>query len=285
MLVVSDLSQIEARTLAWAADDQAALKRFALYDSGDQVNGDPYAAMAAQIFGGTAADYVKGSPGEFPGRHVGKQAELGCGYQMGAERFHNKVIEDGGSWEDIREAAGVDLTAADVVRAWRSLHEDIVAFWYEVQRAAISATLGTGAMAGPYEWANVNGLVLCRLPSGRCISYHGMSATRDARGRHSLSYVGKKGKEHTYGGKLTENIIQATSRDIMALALAAAEREGLNPVLTVHDEIVTDPPGCTTEAEALDALACLDTLLTTNPPWATGLPLASEGFVSERYTK
>lgn len=294
-LAVIDFSQVEARALAWAADDHEALKRFALYDSGDQVNGDPYAAMAAQIFGGTAADYVKGSPGEYPGRHIGKQAELGCGYGMGVDRFHNKVIEDGSSWEVITEAARKtgaigpteEVTADMVVGAWRTLHENIVAFWRELNDACFRAVAGSSATAGPFDFVNVDGVVMCRLPSGRLIAYRGCRVGKSERGRPELTYIAKPKKggqprrEKLYGGKLAENAIQAMCRDLMAKALVTAEAEGLRPVHTVHDEIICEVPA----DEAKDALGLLESIMTTVPPWALGMPIAAEGFLCDRYAK
>lgn len=288
-LAVIDFSQVEARALAWAAGDHEALKRFALYDSGDQINGDPYAAMAAQIFGGTAADYTKGSAGEYPGRHIGKQAELGCGYGMGVQRFHDKVIEDGSSWEVITAAAvksgairvGEQVTADMVVGAWRTLHAPIVAFWGELNAACFSAVRGESAAAGPFEFVNVDGVTMCRLPSGRLLAYRGARIGKNEKGRPELTYQGKRSREKLYGGKLAENAIQAMCRDLMAVALVSAEREGLRPCHTVHDEIICEVPA----EEAADALALLEWLMTTVPPWAAGMPIAAEGFLCDRYSK
>lgn len=288
-LAVIDFSQVEARALAWAADDHEALKRFRVYDSGDQVNGDPYAAMAAQIFGGTAGDYVKGTAGEYPGRHIGKQAELGCGYGMGRDRFHDKVIEDGSSWDVITEAARrsgaigptESVTADMVVGAWRTLHAPIVAFWAELNAACLAAVNGESAAAGPFEFVSVDGIVLCRLPSGRLIAYRGCRVTRNEKGRPELSYMGKRGREKLYGGKLAENAIQAMCRDLMAGALVAAEADGLRPCHTIHDEIICEVPA----DEAEDAMALLEAIMTAIPPWAAGMPIAAEGFLCDRYSK
>jgi len=399
LLAVADFSQVEARNLAWAAGDHDALAIFALYDSGDHDNGDPYAAMAAQIFGGKPREFVKGSAGEYPGRHIGKQAELGClskftyvktrrgwvllplvrhtdllwdglewvhhagvvhsgkrhcvnvdgifltpdhlmlcgenwveayllsarpdlvecetydivnagpqnrftvwgwrgervvhncGYGMGAKKFHQKVIDDGGSWADIIEAAGQtgvlapeDMAEA-VVDAWRTKHAPIVAFWRELQNAAIEVTeggAGASASAGPYTWQNVDGLVLCELPSGRALCYRGMRTDPDEYDRPSLSYVGRKGRERTYGGKLAENVTQAACRDLLAEVIIRAEAEGLCPCHTIHDEPICEVP----EAEAEDALALLVEIMHIVPAWCKGMPIAAEGLpLSRRYGK
>lgn len=294
-LAVIDFSQVEARALAWAADDFEALKRFQLYDSGDQVNGDPYAAMAAQIFGGAPADYVKGTPGEYPGRHIGKQAELGCGYGMGVERFHNKVIEDGSSWEVITAAAiasgaireGEEITADMVVGAWRTLHDNIVCFWRELNNACLAAAFGGSAIAGPFEFVNVDGVVYCRLPSGRLIAYRGCRVSKNDWGKPELSYIAKPKKggqprrEKLYGGKLAENAIQAMCRDLMAEALVRSEAAGLRPCHTIHDEIICEVPA----SEADDAMHMLESIMVRVPPWAVGMPIAAEGFLCDRYSK
>lgn len=289
LLSVWDFSQVEARNLAWAANDHDALARFAVYDSGDHDNGDPYAAMAAKIFGGKPGEYVKGTAGEYPGRHIGKQAELGCGYGMGEKKFHRKVIDDGGNWGDIIAAMGGGLdpeeAASVVVAAWRKLHEPIVWFWRELQAAAVEVTeggAGSSAVAGPYTWHNVGGLVVCELPSGRVIAYHGMRTDPDEYDRPSLSYVGKKGRERTYGGKLTENVTQATCRDLMAEALIEAEEYGLNPSHTIHDEILNDVP----ESEAEAAHALMGEIMTKSRKWCKGMPMAAEGLpLAYRYGK
>ena len=287
LLSVWDFSQVEARALAWAAEDHDALARFALYDSGDHDNGDPYAAMAAKIFGGKPGDYVKGTAGEYPGRHIGKQAELGCGYGMGAPKFHSKVITDGGNWPDIIAAMGLDVepeeAAEIVVSAWRELHAPIVCFWREVQQAAVTATLyKQSASAGPFVFHNVEGLVLCELPSGRSVVYRGMRSDPDEYDRPSLSYVGRKGRERTYGGKLVENLIQAFCRDLMAQALITAEEMGLCPSHTIHDEILNDVPA----DQAEDAHALMGEIMVQVPAWARGMPIAAEGLpLSFRYGK
>lgn len=291
LLSVYDFSQVEARALAWAAGDHDALARFAVYDSGDHDNGDPYAAMAAKIFGGKPGDYVKGSAGEYPGRHIGKQAELGCGYGMGAPKFHRKVIDDGGDWAPIIEAMGVAVepeeAAEMVVAAWRELHYPITCFWKELQAAAVHATTRQeSASAGPFTFHNVDGLVLCELPSGRSLVYRGMRCDFEESQfggvRPSLSYLGRKGRERTYGGKLTENVIQAMCRDLMAQALITAEEYGLNPSHTIHDEILNDVP----EDQAEDAHALMGEIMCVVPVWAEGMPIAAEGLpLAFRYGK
>lgn len=275
VLAVCDWSQVEGRGLAWAADDRDALKRFRRYDAGDK-NADPYKVLAAIIYGILAAE-VDGTQ-----RQVGKIGELGCGYQMGPDRFHIHAVTNGVDWSELN-----GLTAKDVVKAWRALHEAIVSFWYEMQDAAIAVTAGwkPEVQCGPFRWVKFNGLVMNQLPSGRVIVYQGMSAAKSedkwGKKRWSLKYVGRKGSEHTYGGKLVENAIQAMCACILREGLVEAERAGLRPVLTIHDEIACSVP----KREGPAAYAELQAIMKRKRSWAEGLPIQAEGFISERYQK
>lgn len=282
-LAVCDFSQVEARALQWAAGDHDGLKVFHLFDSGDKINGDPYRAMAARIYGRTPSQIPK----ESQERKVGKAAELACGYGQGGGGamhpstgkpygFHGYMINSG-----VDPASILPLTPKKVVDTWRELHAPVCAFWRELEQAAISAVGGVDCAAGPYEFLNCDGLVVCRLPSGRPLVYRGLVLSRDERGKQGLAYRSRKGHERTYGGKLAENVTQAHCRDLMARALVTAEAEGLMPVLTIHDEIICQVP----EAEAEGALGLLRDIMCDVPPWAAGMPVAAAGHVCKRYTK
>lgn len=301
LLSVWDFSQVEARALAWAAQDHDALARFALYDSGDKINGDPYRAAAVSIFGGKPSDYSK----ESPQRATGKKAELACGYGQGGGQacaksskyphgyngFLGYVLKEGGSWDEIIETMGGGFTKEEasklIIDTWRELHAPIVCFWKELQAAAVHATVeGESASAGPFTWHSIDGLVLCELPSGRSLVYRGMRCDFEENQfggvSASLSYTGRKGRERTYGGKLTENVIQASCRDIMAEALIKAEEMGLCPSHTIHDEILNDVPA----DQAEDAHALMGEIMHTCPAWCAGMPMAAEGLpLAYRYGK
>lgn len=275
LLVVSDWSQIEGRGLAWAADERDALKLYRRLDAGDK-SADPYKVMAGRVYGISAAEVSKVQ------RQVGKVAILGCGYQMGKDRFHDHAVENGVDWKKI-----APLKAKDVVDAWRNSHQQIVGFWYEMQDAAMAVTMGreSAVEVGPFTWRNYKGLILNELPSGRVIVYRGMTAgwslDKYGKKRLSLKYVGRKGPEHTYGGKLTENAIQAMCGCVMREGTIKAEREGLRPLITVHDELVCESPA----KRAANDLKILEQIMCDTPRWAKGLPLAAEGFIGERYKK
>lgn len=276
-LLVADWSQVEARFLAWAAGDHAASRRFELFDAGDKVNGDPYTAAACSIYGGRPEQYPKGTPE----RQVGKSAELGCQYQMGGKRFHDYAVENGADWEAL-----APITAFDVVKAWRKLHAPIERFWYELQDAALEVTeFGGERDVGPYTVAKIDGLVCIRLPSGRLIAYQGMSIGQriDPRGRArpSLRYMSRKGPEHTFGGKLTENVTQGATACLLRAAMVECHRIDLPIVLTVHDELVAEVE----ERDADEGLECLLRIMCKTPGWAPGLKLAAAGYHVDRYEK
>lgn len=263
VLVVEDFSGIEARALAWCADDWDALE---VIESGR----DPYRVMAATIFG-TNYDQI-GKPSSE--RTIGKMAELACGYGMGARKFEMQCGP-----ETLRRA-GVD--AQEVVQAWRAQHAPIVHFWRRIERAFIAACEGRVARVDVFSFApsEDGDSVAIFLPTGRPIVYN---ETKLSPGKYGpqASYRGLKGREHTYGGKLTENVIQALCRELLAHAFVGCEDRGLHPVLHVHDEIVLEED----EADAEEAREALHEEMMTLPEWAEGFPIGGAGFVGKRYRK
>lgn len=255
VLVARDFASVEARATAWAARD---LDELAVYHNGL----DPYKVAASQVYACTYADVTKAQ------RAIGKICILALGYQ-GANAAFTKFAK----------VYRVDLSALDVgaiVKAWRAAHRQIVNLWYSCERAFRSAVRGTNAFAGPFEFVAGDGAVACFLPSGRPIVYQGAAAHGD----RNLTYEGKC-VEHVYGGLLVENAIQGMCRDLMSDALLRAEAAGLNPVLTVHDEIVCDVP----EADAERAEQALHACMVTLPDWAAGFPIGADGWRGKRYRK
>jgi hypothetical protein len=205
-----------------------------------------------------------------------------CGYGGGVGALENMARASGADFA----AVGVD--PAEVVAAWRELHAPIVQFWYALERAFASAVRGYEASASVFTCtpADDGSGVAIFLPSGRPIVYNETRVTkrvdRYGRPRDALAFLGTKNfVEHTYGGKLTENVIQAMCRDLMAVALVKAEDAGLDPVLHVHDEIVAEVP-----ANAADeGLEYLTAIMTDLPEWAEGFPIGAAGHVGRRYRK
>lgn len=204
-----------------------------------------------------------------------------CGYGMGAEKFSGTC-----------DKAGVDLVAAgvdadDVVQAWRKMHAPVVKLWRDCEHAFAAACNGKRAAAGPWVYephpaaSGSGGIdVWCVLPGGRPIVYAEARATRDRRG-WDLSYQGHLFRDHVYGGLLVENAVQATCRDFLADALVRFERDGLDPVLHVHDEGVCEVD----EALGDEGLEYMREIMSDVPEWADGLPIVLDGFTGRRYRK
>jgi DNA polymerase len=257
-LAVCDFSGVEARALAWAAGDYRALETF-------RSGKDPYKVAASIIFG-VAYDQVTKVQ-----RHVGKIAELACGYGQGGRKFAETAALMGA------DLAAAGVNSFEVVKSWRRLHAPIVRFWRDVEDAFVKAIAGEASTVACFEFVPNGRDVAVFLPTGRPIVYRGARLGSDG----GIVCDGAHGPEHTYGGKLVENLIQALCRDLMALCLVEAESQGLRPVMTVHDEIVVEVPRSAGQA-GYDAL---HRIMTTVPTWAEGFPLGAAGFVGVRYRK
>jgi DNA polymerase len=264
-LATVDFSGVEARGLAWVAQDAGALDVLA---SGQ----DAYKIAACSIFGVAYDDVTKVQ------RQAGKVAELACGYGGGVGALTKMARQQGFSFE----AAGVD--PQEIVDAWRDLHAPVVRFWRELEDAFASAVRGTEAEASCFTCtpADDGSAVAVWLPSGRPIIYNDARIVAGKYGRPALAFHGtKSGVEHTYGGKLCENVIQGLCRDLMAEALVKAEDAGLCPVLHVHDEIVAEVPASAAEA----GLELLTAIMLDLPAWADGFPIGAAGHLGKRYRK
>ncbi|GAB6651827.1 DNA polymerase [Streptococcus uberis] len=257
---VSDFSAIEARVIAWFAGEKWRLEVFATH-------GKIYEASASQMFGIPIEEVDKGL------RQKGKIAELALGYQGGPGALKqmgalNMGLEEG-------ELQGL-------VDDWRRANPNIVQFWKDVQRAATKALktrrpIKLGKLTFNYR----KGFLLIKLPSGRNLAYARAKVESGDYG-DKISYEGQGDKayftkQETYGGKLVENIVQATARDILAEALLRIEDAGHDVVFHVHDEAIIEGAGMTIEE--------VNNLMAQAPEWAEGLPLNSEGYVTKYYMK
>ena len=289
--VLADYAGVEARGVAWLADEQRLLARF-------HANEDVYLDLATTLFGRpcTEADEKE--------RGVGKVGILGCGYGMSAPRLSLYCALDG---IDLR-AAGT--TAEAVVEAYRSSYPAIAGYaagvigdtgqvvrrgglWQQLSDAALSAVrTGRVEVAGRCVFRIRGADLVVELPSGREMLYRaariehlvpgychvlGLPATA----RPTLAYDSARGDRAMYGGKWAENVTQAVCRDLLATAVLLAERAGLNPILHVHDELVCERPAATAE----DDLRRLVGLMSTPPPWADGFPVKVGGYTTPRYGK
>ncbi len=259
-LFVADFAAIEARVLLWVAQELEALEMF-------RRNEDIYVDMARSI----RADAE---------RALGKVAILGLGYQMGADKFYATC-----------QAWRVPITeelAQETVDAYREKYWRVKQLWRDVEDAAIEAVQTKKVVKVACVEFFVYGLFLyCRLPSGRLLAYAypeiRQKRTSWGEMKTGLTYMGVDSKthqwkrQHSYGGLLVENIVQAISRDLMALAMLRCEASGYPVILSVHDEVLSEA-----EHGSLDEFVAL---LTEVPDWAPGCPIAAEGWVGVRYRK
>ena len=279
VLLAADYSQIEARVLAWLAGQEDLVQLFA-------DGGKVYEEMAAVIYNMSVEDVAKDS---FE-RQIGKNAILGSGFQMGWQRYQEQVWEQTG----IRIE---DKLAQDAIAGYRSKNDMIPKFWRDIERTAMKAARDPGkvypvGVGAEIKFTYRGQFLWCQLPSKRFLAYalpeiqkRALPPPFENITKESLSYLGMDsltnqwGRHYTYGGHLTENVVQAVARDLMAGAMLRVERAGYEPVLTAHDEVVVEAP-----QEAAD-LPTFITLMQTLPRWAQGLPVAAEGWQGERYRK
>jgi DNA polymerase len=275
-LYCMDLAQIECRVLSWLAKDKKTLKAFGLVDEFPGVYPDVYQIQASEIYGVSPDRVTKDQ------RYIGKQARLGLGYGMGSDRFLRE-----------RESEGVELTKEFcdhvVYDIYRKNNPEIVSLWYGVEKATIRAL---------EDWVKIeaHGCIFKRekeyltikIPSGGLLYYwfpRIKMTVRRGRDQKDLAYMGvtnpakKWGLIDTYGGKIVENIVQALSRDILARAMINLKKAGFKLVMTVHDEVVAE------QSKKIDQFEEFKEIFCSVPTWATGLPLASDGWRGERYRK
>lgn len=299
----ADYSSIEARVVCWLAGQRDALVEY-------ENNDDAYIKMAVKIFNCSEEDQLarKDAGESTVERFVGKQAVLGCSYQMGVPRFLDTcntygfsipeaqvrayMQATGLSYEGSEKDIKLDL-AATAVRGYREKYNKVVDLWDKAEKAAKAAikTPGQVFSAGPkirFQVTRAAGMdyLLLALPSGRCIVYpRPILAPRDNGKGDQVKYWAKLpgkmvyGYVSTYGGKLVENATQGCAADVMASGSAVAEERGYKIATLIHDEALvfkTDP---------LQNIEELCEALTTLPSWADGLPVAAEGFETPYYKK
>lgn len=260
--LVADFSAIEARVIAWLAGEQWVLD---LFKSG----GDIYCETGSRMFGQEVKKHS-------PLRQRAKVAVLACGYQGGVGALKAMGGEKLGLTED---------EMASIVDAWRKANPRIAQMWWDVNRAALEAIKnGTSQMVGRIKVYQKLGALVIALPSGRELIYPSPRVGENRFGGESITFMGlglnrKWGRIETYGGKLVENIVQATARDVLAHSMAALEAAGYPTVMHVHDEVITEVPYGRGSVDELCAL------MSRGPKWSKGLPLAAEGFESTYYKK
>jgi len=260
--IVADFSAIEARVIAWFADEKWRQK---VFESG----GDIYCASASQMFRVPVEKH--GVNGHL--RQKGKIAELALGY--------------GGSVGALKAMGALDMGLTEdelppLVSAWRSSNPNIVSFWWDVDRAAMKAVkektaTDTHGICFVYQ----SGMLFIILPSGRRLAYVKPRIGENRFGGGCITYEGVGGTKkweriESYGPKIVENIVQATARDILCYAMQTLRHCFIT--MHIHDELVI-------EADRRMSLDAVCKQMSRTPPWAQGLKLRADGYETDFYKK
>lgn len=269
-LAVCDFSAIEARVLAWLAEENWRIEVF-------KTHGKIYEASAAMMFGVPIESIKKGS--EL--RDKGKIAELALGYQGGP----GALTAMGG------EKMGLSpIEMENIVKRWREANPKTVKFWYELERCAklaIKSKSKVKTKTGNLIFDCDEMAMTIELPSGKKLFYQEPSIGVNRYGKESIKYkgidqtTGQWSNVETYGGKLAENVVQAVSRDLLAQSMINLHRENFDIVMHVHDEVACEVDENKGEKE-LERMA---ELMCNGIDWAEGLPLNADGYVTKYYKK
>ena len=279
-LVSGDSNAIEARTVFWLAGEEGAL---ATYRQG----GSPYLDMGEYIF---KKPITKKNVLEYK---VAKATVLGAGFGMGWETWRDNIYaETAKKGEPLKLP---DELAKRSVNGYREKYAGVPRLWKEMEAAAVAAVLNPGqrytAAGGKVLWSMSadRRFLVCRLPSGRFLWYWNptvkMAKTPWGEEKPTLfywgSYQGKWLQLKTYGGALTENVVQAIARDLLAYWMLLAEAAGFEMILTVHDELVAEVIAALGELRLKEFLK----IMSTPPDWCPDFPVLAEGWTAPRYRK
>lgn len=260
--IVADFSAIEARVIAWLAGEKWRQEVFAQ-------GKDIYCASASQMFGVPVEKH--GVNGHL--RQKGKIAELALGY--------------GGSVGALKAMGALEMGLSEdelpsLVSAWRQANPKIVQFWWAVDRAVMDAvTRKTTTKTHGIIFSARNGMLFITLPSGRSLAYVKPKIGENRFGGDCITYEGVGGTKkwermESYGPKFVENIVQATSRDILCYAMQTLRCCSI--VMHIHDEVVI-------EADRRMSLQAVCDQMGRTPPWASGLQLRADGYETDFYKK
>lgn len=268
-LFAGDFAAIEARGLLWIAEDEAGLD---IFRRGEDI----YKEMAGEIYKVHPKKVNKDQ------RQVGKFAILALGYGMGAKKF-------------VETCAGFGVTitmdfAQRVVDIYREKFKKVKDLWHNVNKCAIDAVKNKGTV---YNYKRLSFLyrgnyLMIKLPNGRKLYYNSPKVSTEIKtwGEvQSLSFMSVNAKtkkwerEHTYGGKLVENIVQALCRDLMVFSMFELEAAGYQVLITVHDEVVTE------REIGKGSIEEFESIMSKAPEWASGFPIGAEAYKAKRYKK
>jgi DNA polymerase len=258
VIIDSDSSQIEARTVAWLAGQTDLVEAF---DNGEDV----YKIMAGAIYRKTVDEVTSNE------RFIGKTTILGAGYGMGAQKFQGQL-----------KTFGTEITleeAKRIIDTYRSTYSKIPALWTQGQNCIEAVITKSAATFGVVDAVRFDATRQgFQLPSGLWQRYEGLKKVIDAEGKAQYEYYTRKGMTKIYGGKLVENICQAVARCVIAEQMLLINKR-YKVVLTVHDAVACIAP----ETEAKEAQDYVETCMRWRPDWAKTLPLNCESGMGRSY--
>ena len=267
-IFAGDYSGIELRELFWMAGNGPGLKSI-------REGLDLYVDMACDIY---RKKLTKENVEE---RQLGKKAILGCGFQMGKDRFYETCLQDGMKVsKELAERA---------VKAYREKHWTVPVMWRNLEKASIAAVLNPGKKfsINRTTWFMDGDCLKCRLPSGRILSYPGahikMKQMSWGEKKQTLYFFGVHPQtrswveQNAFGGLICENVVSGSARDIMAENMVRIHEMGYEILFTVHDEVVAEKKN-----GDLDEFI---QIMSQVPDWASGLPLKVDAWWGDRYKK
>ncbi|MCI7432430.1 MAG: DNA polymerase [Megasphaera elsdenii] len=268
--IVADFSAIEARVIAWLAGEEWEMKAFA-------EGKDIYCATASAMFGVPVVKH--GVNGEL--RQKGKVATLACGYGGGIGALKAMGADKMGLTDDELQT---------VVRKWREASPHIVKLWADVENAAMNAVSGipTTIKQKNLHFHVENDALFVELPSGRHLVYLHPHLGKNRFGSDAILYTGLGGSKttagrwgtlETYGGKLSENLVQAIARDCLCAAMKRLTDAGYKICAHIHDEVILEMP------EGKGSLDDAVRIMCQNEPWNNGLVMNADGFEAKYYQK
>ena len=295
--IIVDSSQIEAREVAWISGQNDLVEDF-------RTGGDPYSCLAMKVFGGRiwkpTAEEKKTPEGQTADirRGFGKDAILGCGFGMGTNTFFDRCRQNETLRPFFDRGEYTWDTIDKLIKTYRSDYPRIPAFWRTIEMYfrwvtkypnermeyyipaddfTFKGTVVTNVKARlepTLRFWKEGSTTIIQLPSGRRLFYRYAAVNPKDK---SLKYIWGP----LWGGTLTENVIQAICRDLLAGWLLECERQGIHVVLHSYDELV----GCVPDDRAEWALAEMKRIMITGPDWAAGLPLGVDSQIAETYKK
>lgn len=268
--IVVDFSAIEARVIAWLADEHWVLDVF-------RGHGKIYEATAVRMFG-IPFETIKKGHENYKYRAPGKVATLACGFGGGV-----------GALKNMDKKGEIPPEQYPIlVRQWREANPNICRLWYRAEEAAMEAvrTKSTVKLAHGVQYRYSSGYLFADLPSGHSLAYPSPKIEPDPKfdGKEGLTFLspdgsGKMVRQRTWGGTLVENLVQGLARDCLAESLLRLDEAGYRIVLHVHDEVVIEAP------EGVGSVEEVAEIMSQEIDWAPGLPLRAEGFECMFYQK